>query len=72
MAFLFRWAFLLLFSLLWLAWKVIPVAGLVFLALAYWFQHDELLLLLRTLVGQVVGQEVDTGSDSVEYVPVVV
>lgn len=72
MAFLFRWAFLLVFSLLWLAWKVIPLAGLMFLALAYWFQREELLLILRTLVGQLVGQEVDTGSDGVEYVPVVV
>lgn len=46
----------------------IPMAGLVFLASAYWFQRDELMLLLGTLLGQ----EVDTGSDGVDYVPVVV
>lgn len=66
-AFLFRWAYWLVFNLGWFALTVVPMIGLLGLAAAAYFQPDELMLVLRTIVGQ----EVDMGSDGVDHVPVV-
>ncbi|CAM9542491.1 unnamed protein product [Laminaria digitata] len=66
-SFLVRWTYWLVVTLLWCALTAIPVLGLLGLALAAFFRPDELIIVLRTIAGM----EVDTGSDGVDYVPVV-